>query len=299
MRYQIPPLTALHAFEAAARLLSFSAAAAELNLSQAAISHRVRMLEQHLGFQLFERLPRSLRLTDMGKAYLPSVRKAFNELSSSTANLFGPVGERSLTIRAPVSYAILWLAPRLQSFLQSYPDIDIRICSALWADGLTPEETDVDIRLGHGQWPGYDARLIRNEAAIPLCSPRYYAGNLPDSAEALAECPLVLTVGFEDLWSRFFQSAGVEISRSNSTVHVDTSLAALELAVTGPRCAMVLNSFAAPFIESGRLVVPVKTEIPVELSHYLLLSDSEVRRKPEARIFEDWLLEEAKRSMPG
>ncbi|WP_282606007.1 LysR substrate-binding domain-containing protein [Pelagibius sp. Alg239-R121] len=293
MRYQVPPLTALHAFEASARLLSFSAAATELNLSQAAVSHRVRMLEQHLGFQLFERLPRSLRLTDMGRAYLPSVRKAFDELTSSTASLFGPVGDRSLTIRAPISYAILWLAPRLQSFLQAHPSIDIRVCSAIWAEGLTPEETDVDIRLGRGDWPGFEAKLIRNEAAVPLCSPHHYADGLPDSAAALADCPLVMTTGFEDLWSQFFQAAGVEGSRTNSRVNVDTSLAALELAATGPRCAMVLNSFAESFVESGRLVVPVEAEIPVELSHYLLIPDGEVRQKPETLLFQEWLLEEA------
>ncbi len=293
MRYQIPPLTALHAFEASARLLSFSAAATELNLSQAAVSHRVRTLEQHLGFQLFERLPRSLRLTDMGRAYLPSVRKAFDELSASTAHLFGPVGERSLTIRAPISYAILWLAPRLQSFLERYPDIDIRICSAIWAEGLTPEETDVDIRLGHGDWPGCEAKLIRNEHAVPLCNPRHYADALPDSTEALANCPLVFTTGFEDLWSRFFHAAGIEAQRSSSRVNVDTSLAALELASTGPRCAMVLNSFASSFIESGRLVRPVETEVPVDISHYLLIPEEGTRQKPETKLFQDWLLEEA------
>lgn len=293
MRYQIPPLTALHAFEASARLLSFSAAATELNLSQAAVSHRVRTLEQHLGFQLFERLPRSLRLTDMGRAYLPSVRKAFDELSASTASLFGPVGERSLTVRAPISYAILWLAPRLQSFLERYPDIDIRICSAIWAEGLTPEETDVDIRLGHGDWPGCEAKLIRHEQAVPLCSPRHYGEALPDSAEALALCPLVFTTGFEDLWNRFFQSAGVDPGRGCSRINVDTSLAALELAASGPRCAMVLNSFAESFVEAGRLVQPVQAEVPVDISHYLLIPEEGTRQKPETRIFQEWLLEEA------
>ncbi len=293
MRYQIPPLTALHAFEASARLLSFSAAATELNLSQAAVSHRVRTLEQHLGFQLFERLPRSLRLTDMGRAYLPSVRKAFDELSASTSSLFGPVGERSLTIRAPISYAILWLAPRLQSFLARYPDIDIRICSAIWAEGLTPEETDVDIRLGHGDWPGCEARLIRHEQAVPLCSPSHYGEALPDSAEALAACPLVFTTGFEDLWKRFFHSAGLEIDPGSSRINVDTSLAALELAASGPRCAMVLNSFAESFLESGRLVRPVEAEVPVDISHYLLIPEESTRQKPETRLFQEWLLEEA------
>lgn len=295
MRYQVPPLPALHAFEAAARHASFAAAAVELHLSQAAVSHRVRLLERHLGFKLFERLPRSLRLTDMGRAYLPSVRKAFDELSLSTAGLFGPVGERSVTVRAPVSYAVLWLAPRLESFLKAYPDIDLRLGSAIWADALDPDEADIDIRFGHGHWPGFAAEFLSNEPAIPVCSPRHVEALGPVRSVAdLAERPLVHITGLEDLWMRLFKSAGLETPAGAGHAKSDTSLAALELVANSQRCTLVPRSFAQGYLDQGRLIPALEVDVPMDLSHYLLVPDNAIQRlKPEALMFRQWLLEES------
>ncbi len=116
MEYQLPPLNGLIAFEAAARTGNFARAAQELNLTQSTVSHRVRMLERHLGYPLFERLPRGLRLTESGKAYLPSIRKAFEQIFSSTAGIFGRKDQGSLTVRAPISYSVLWLGPIIRHF---------------------------------------------------------------------------------------------------------------------------------------------------------------------------------------
>ena len=107
--YDLPPLAWLRAFEASARHSSFTAAAQELNLTQAAVSHQVRSLEKHLGVMLFERLARTLRLTEMGTAYLPPLRRAFDELTAATSGLFGPIGKHTLVVRAPVSFASQWL----------------------------------------------------------------------------------------------------------------------------------------------------------------------------------------------
>src|SRR5262249_45316576 len=111
--HHLPPLTWLRGFEAAARTGSFTGAARALGLTQAAVSYQVRSLEQHLGFPLFERLAHGLRLTDIGRAYLPSLQRAFDEVSASTLGLFGAQGEASLAIRTPISFGSLWLAPRL------------------------------------------------------------------------------------------------------------------------------------------------------------------------------------------
>jgi len=119
----LPTLTWLRAFEAAARTASFSAAAAELNLSSGAISYQIRALEAHLGFALFERLPRGVKLTPMGVAYLPPVRKAFEELADSTVGLFGSTERVQITVHAPVSLAALWLAPKLPAFSIVNPSI--------------------------------------------------------------------------------------------------------------------------------------------------------------------------------
>jgi hypothetical protein len=132
--YTLPHLPWLRAFEAAARQQSFSGAAQELHVSPAAVSQQIRLLEQHLGFVLFRRLPRGVLLTDMGSAYLPSVRKAFDTLSMSTAGLFGSPGRRTLTLRCTAAFAVLWLSPRLQGFIDAHPGIDVRLFTAIWAE---------------------------------------------------------------------------------------------------------------------------------------------------------------------
>jgi LysR family glycine cleavage system transcriptional activator len=292
MTYQLPPLAWLRAFEAAARHGSFTAASTELHLTQAAVSHQVRSLERHLGFPLFERLPRNLRLTDMGGAYLPSIRKAFDELSTSTVGLFGPMDLKSLTLRAPVSYAVLWLAPRLKSFHAAYPHIDIRLCSAIWADALADERTDIDIRFGHGHWPGFRAELIRNEGAVPVCR----ADSNGDSVAALARRSLIHVMGGEDLWQRLFRRLALSELDAGQRIKVDTSLAALEMAASGLAPTIVLRSFAEPLIEANRLVRLVDIELPLEESHYLLIPEGRKRGRPEALLFRDWLLDESRAS---
>ena len=117
MQYQLPPLAGLRAFEVSARHENFARAAEELNLAQVTVSHRVRQLEKHLGYALFERLPRGLKLTESGKAYLPSIQKSFEQIFSSTAGIFGRKSKGKLTVRAPVSYSSLWLAPMIDEFL--------------------------------------------------------------------------------------------------------------------------------------------------------------------------------------
>src|SRR5262245_23514380 len=168
MSYRLPSMVWLRAFEAAARHASFTAAAEELGLTQAAISHQVRSLEKQLGYPLFERLPRNLKLTDMGRAYLAPVRKAFDELSASTTGLFGPVGETALNLRVPVSLAVLWLARRLPQFCRSYPKIRIRLHSAIWADAMPADKIDIDIRYGHGNWAGFRSELFFRNPLIPV-----------------------------------------------------------------------------------------------------------------------------------
>src|ERR1700739_4808596 len=150
----LPTLTWLRAFEAAPRPSSFTAAAAELRLTSGAISYQIRALEAHLGFALFERLPRGVRLTAMGVAYLPPVRRAFEQLADSTVGLFGGQERGQITVHAPVSLASLWLAPKLPSFVGAFPSIDVRLSSVIWDNPGPDESTDLEIRYGSGHWRG-------------------------------------------------------------------------------------------------------------------------------------------------
>jgi LysR family glycine cleavage system transcriptional activator len=166
----LPTLTWLRAFEAAARTSSFSAAALELRLTPGAISYQIRALEAHLGFALFERLPRGVKLTPMGVAYLPPVRKAFEQLADSTVGLFGGSERGEISIHAPVSLASLWLAPKLPAFSRAFPGIDVRLSSVIWDHPAPTESTDLEIRYGAGQWRGYRSEFLCNQRIVAVCN---------------------------------------------------------------------------------------------------------------------------------
>jgi LysR family glycine cleavage system transcriptional activator len=254
----------------------------------------VRDLEHHLGFPLFERLSQGLRLTDMGRAYLPPVRKAFEDLSLSTAGLFGPVGTRQITIRATMAFNVLWLAPRLLAFQRMYPDLDIRLCSAVWADALAPDRIDLDIRLGHGTWPGYQTELITAERAVPACSRARHERDGPfRSPEDLVDQDLIHIMGFENLWLRFFRESGLGPDVSTRGITVDTALAAIELANVGAGHVMLLQSFTESRIVADSLAVLSDMAVPLDRGHYLLIPEQSGQMRAEVLLFREWLLEEA------
>ncbi|MFZ5790636.1 MAG: LysR substrate-binding domain-containing protein [Pseudomonadota bacterium] len=290
MSYRLPPLVWLRAFEAAARHASFTAAAQELGLTQAAVSHQIRSLEQHLGYPLFERLPRQLRLTEMGRAYLAPVRKAFDELSAATAGLFGPVGEASLNLRVPVSFAVLWLSPRLPEFCEAFPSIRVRLYSAIWADALPADKVDVDIRFGHGNWSGFRSELIFSDPSVPvspIASPVRAPAQIKDEN-------LIHIMGLEEAWSELYRRTGLEVPAHRHAVTVDTSLAALELVAAGFGHTIVLRCFAERYIEAGRVRRSFDIELSQEHAHYFLFREDTQALKPEVRLFRDWIMDQAR-----
>ncbi|HKY93680.1 MAG TPA: LysR substrate-binding domain-containing protein [Kiloniellales bacterium] len=292
----LPPLNWLRGFEATARIGSFTGAAQALGLTQAAVSYQVRSLEQHLGFPLFERLPHGVKLTDMGKAYLPSVQKAFDEIATSTMGLFGASTEASLAVRTPISFGALWLAPRLKSFCTAYPGIAIRLYSAIFNFAIPAERVDIEVRVGNGEWPGFSAERIENDPVITVGQPlgRRKAGRL--TLADLAGETLIEIMEVDDAWARTFKAAGLPPPRRRQIIRVDSSVMALELASAGLGYALILRSFAQPYIERGRLADVLGVSRPPRMSHYLLRPLEQQRRKPEAGLFADWLRQEARRS---
>ena len=287
--YDIPPLMWLRAFEASARHSSFTAAADELSLTPAAVSHQVRSLEKYLGVMLFERLARKLLLTELGTAYLPPLRQSFDNLAAATAGLFGPIGQRTLMVRAPVSFVSLWLAPRIAGFLQKYPGIRLRLTSSVWSHSQSDEGTDIDIRFGDGTWPGFRADPIASFKAVPVCHPdQAPAGDFHDRIGQLSRSPLIHVTGYEDLWQRLCGRAEIPLQPYQGLI-VDTSIAALELAAAGYGPAIVLDCFARHYIDSGRLVMPVEAHLAVDSAHYILTPDTAKRPSPEAILFTNWV----------
>ncbi len=293
MGYQLPPVTWLRAFEAAARHSSFAAAANELNMTAAAISHQIRSLEKRLGFGLFERLPRGVRLTDMGAAYVPAVRRAFEDLSSATSGIFGSLGDRTLRIRLPISYAALVLSPRLPAFKQDYPGIELQLCTTIWGDGLNQEAIDIDIRYGDGHWPDLPSRngapeRIGAEQSIVVCSPGYADTLEARTLHCLASGEIIQIMGCEGMWEDLLRQEGLNTAVRAAGVKSDTSLVALEYAVAGHGAVLVLDDFAQPYLETGRLVRPVTAALKSRQNHYLVKHQNS-QHMPEVLLFCDWL----------
>src|SRR5213080_366981 len=179
MTARLPSLNGLRAFEAAARHLSFTLAAAELNVTQTAISHQIRRLEEELGIRLFIRRNRALALTPEARDYLPGIRAAFNDLRLATDRLLRKDDDRVLTVSTLASLAAKWLLPRLTDFQEQHPGIDVRITTSTSLVDFQRDNVDAAIRYGRGQWPGLRADWLMADELFPVCSPSLLRGDKP------------------------------------------------------------------------------------------------------------------------
>lgn len=287
MDLDLPPLIWLRSFEVAARHLSFTDAAIELNLTQAAVSKHVKSLELQLRHPLFVRLPRSLQLTKTGEAYLPKVRDAFERLSVGTHEVFGRSRTQELTIRCAVSFAVGWLAPRLPAFLALYPDMEIRIISSVWNGAFDADVYDLDIQYGTGDWKGVHSHRLSQETITPLCAPDM-AEQLrhPDDLQAQR---LLHVLGYQEGWGTWLRAAGATSVNSGQGLRFDTSLTAFELAAQGGGAALGRSSLAKRERDMGRLVAPFDLAVPVEEGFHLLRPVGKDQHR-DASIFADWIL---------
>ncbi len=293
MRQNLPPLNWLRTFEASARHLSFTSAASELNLTQAAVSKQIKLLEQYLGEQLFHRNARSLSLTRMGSAYLPKVRDAVALLADGTAEVFGYRQSRILTVRVTVGFSVGWLGPRLFRYCRRHPDRSIRILSSVWNDEYNREAFDLDIRYGSSDWPGFRADRLTWEELTPICSPALRSGEPPLRRPAdLLHHSLLHVLGYEEGWTAWLRAAGLEDMPVGYGYQFDSSLVAHELAAAGVGVVLGRLSMIDRELRSGRLVAPFELTTAVDEAFYLL-SPVERALHPDAELFRGWLLEEA------
>lgn len=294
MRQNLPPLNWLRTFEASARHLSFTHAAAELNLTQAAVSKQIKLLEQYLGEMLFQRNARSLSLTRMGSAYLPRVREAIELLADGTAEVFGYRRSTVLSVRVTVGFSTSWLAPRLVGFLRRYPERPVRILSSVWNDDLNRDGFDLDIRYGSGAWPGFRVDRLTWEELTPVCSPALLSGVPPLRCPAdLQHHPLLHVLGYEEGWAAWLRAAGLENMPVRQGYQFDTTLVAQAVAASGIGVALGRLSVIGRDLEAGRLVAPFDLTTAVDEAFYLI-APPDGTLHPDASVFRDWLLEEAR-----
>jgi LysR family transcriptional regulator, glycine cleavage system transcriptional activator len=284
----LPPLNWLRAFEAAARTLSFTEAARELNVTQAAISKHVKSLELNLRHQLFHRHARSLELTRTGEAYLPKVQDALDRLAFGTREVFGQRRSEALTVRCAVSFKVNWLAPRLPDYLRRHPDKPVRVLSSVWSDPFDAEAFDLDIQYGKGNWPSVISHRLTWESITPLCD-RATAQRLRGPDDLIGE-RLLHVMGYQEGWGIWLDAAGAKAVNPGQGLQVDTSLAAFALAANGAGVALGRSSLSAQDRASGRLIKPFELEVPVDEA-FFLLEPQVISCHADATYFSTWLLD--------
>ncbi len=290
MYRDLPPLTWLRAFEVSARLLSFTAAARELHLTQAAVSKHVKSLEMRLQRQLFVRHARSLELTRWGDAYLPKVQDALERLAVGTREVFGKPQNDLLTLRCSVSFAVNWLSPRLPRYLAQHPKSRLRILSSVWAEPFDADAFDLDIQYGTGTFPDAVSHRLTHEVITPLCAPDLAASlRAPDD---LADHRLLHVQGYQEGWGTWLAAARAARVDPGQGIQTDASLTAYALASQGVGVALGRRSLAEPFCARGQLVAPFELSVPISEGFFLLepgTADSGSHIGP----FVEWLIEEA------
>ncbi len=284
---QIPNLVWLRTFETAARLLNFTETGRELGLTQTAVSQHMKALEGALGCRLFVRKARGLELTELGLAYLPTVRRALADIGLATTSLFGPVAKATITVKLPISTAALWLAPRLPRFAAAHPGINVRMISNIWADSAWGDDIDVEIRLGFGDWPEVSAVRVSSETVVPVVAAHAASGI--KGPQDLLKGELIHILGHEDHWQRYFAAEGIEAVPEGRRYAVDTSIAALHLVAAGGGYACVLGRFADSVIEVGHRIAIAGAPAANPQAHYLVRQAGQKPPRVEALVFEDWL----------
>jgi LysR family transcriptional regulator, glycine cleavage system transcriptional activator len=308
MTERLPPLNALKAFEAAARHASFRKAARELNVSPAAISHQIKNLEATLGVQLFHRLSRALRLSAAGQAALPLLRDGFGRLAAAVQQLREEDGRRpALRVWAPPSFAAKWLVPRLSRFAAQHPGIDIRLSATpalIGADpgpagangGFRPEDADLAIRFGEGDWAGVQVEKLMAVWALPLCSPRLLASRRPlRRPDDLRHHTLLhddTDYAGRPEWRAWLAAARVDAIDSARGPRFNQAALAIEAAAEGQGVALSLQPLARGDIAAGRLAAPFAVRMRLRPAYYLVCAEG-APEEPATAAFRRWLLAEA------
>jgi LysR family glycine cleavage system transcriptional activator len=290
MTARLPSLNGLRAFEAAARHLSFTLAASELNVTQTAISHQIRRLEEELGVRLFIRQNRALALTPEARDYLPGVRAAFNDLRLATDRLLRKDDDKVLTISTIASLAAKWLLPRLADFQEANPGIDVRITTSTSLVDFQRDNVDAAIRYGRGQWPGLRADWLMADELFPVCSPSLLRGDKPLRRPEDLQDHVLLHTNNSDDWRLWLTAAGLpaDISRQPG-ITFDMTLMTVQAAIDGMGVAMGRTSYVQDDIAKGRLVVPFKIALPADAGFYLVAPEGR-REPPKLAAFRDWVI---------
>lgn len=288
---QLPNLGTLKAFEAAARLESFSRAAQELFVTHSAISHQIRALEAELGMPLFRRDGKRIWLTDCGRRYAAQVRAALFDIAAATDAVRAGDRQRRLVLSVLPSFAARWMTPRIGRFIERHPEIDVELLSTHAMTHFNRDDVDVALRFGGGDYPGLYVEPLLDEVFFPVCTPDFNDSRLPKTPAELAGMTLLRSD--DEMWGPWFKAAGLDgwPEPRRGVLYQDSSML-LQAAIEGQGIALVRRSLAMHEVASGRLVRLFDIDSPSQWAYWFVCPPPllETRR---VRALRDWLREEA------
>ncbi|NIA68948.1 transcriptional regulator GcvA [Pelagibius litoralis] len=286
---ELPPLNALRAFEAGARHLSFTKAAEELHVTQAAVSHQVKALETHLGFPLFKRLIRRLILTDQGRALYPVVNESFGRIAEVAGKLRHDGESRILTVSITPAFGAKWLIHHLPRFWAQHPEIDLRIHHSIQTTDLRHDDVDVAIRFGAGRWEGLISEFLLRVDYIPVCSPALLDGKNALRRPSDLRHHTLLHEDDHDGWIQWLAVAGVTDIDPRRGPIIDDATVILHAAAEGQGVALGRTSLIAEDLETGRLVKPFDLTVLSDLAYHLVYLPGALE-SPKVKAFRDFLV---------
>jgi LysR family glycine cleavage system transcriptional activator len=284
----LPSLAAVRVFEAVARRLSFTRAAEELGMTQAAVSYQIKGLEERIGTPVFLRLGREIRLTRAGERLAAAATEAMALLRNAVADI-STSGEGVLSVTCLHTFAVTWLVPRLGSFQLANPGVAVRLDTSVRVVDLIHEDFDIGLRAGRGEWPGLEARFLFPGVFTPLCTPEMAAslGELAKPSQLL-DAPLI---GDHSEWEAWLAAAGHHYPQAKlrPALRYEVQQYDVAAALAGQGIAMASPIFFAPEIAAGRLVQPFDIDVAGEVSYWMVWPEAR-RRSPKIAAFRDWLL---------
>lgn len=284
-------------FEAVARHLSFTKAADELRVSQAAVSRQVGIIEEHLGVRLFERRHRSIELTPQGVHLIGAVSMALGHVANVSDSVRRQIGEADITISSSVSFASYWLMSRIAKFRAEFPKINVRLVAYATVRDLTVSALDFAVRYGRGTWEGATADLMFGNEIFPVCSPAYIVKHGAMNSPAGLSAATLLTLSRFDrnwtTWEEWFERQGTPLPNDVRWLPFDSYLLLLNATVRGDGVALCGQRLAEDLIDNGELVRPINASVNSEHSFFLLRPENAILRPAQAH-FRDWLLQEAR-----
>jgi len=291
MARRLPPLNGLKAFEAAARSESFTRAAEELSVTQGAVSHQVKSLEDTLGLKLFRRERQRLFLTEAGRDYLAVIRDAFDRIDVGTERLLQRQQSGVLTVSTSPDFAAKWLVNRLSRLADRHPDMDLRVSATTHYVDFARDDVDIAIRHGDGNWPELDVQRLYSERLFPICSPKLVAGrNRITKAADLLKFPLLRLEDAKN-WTRLFEAAGVKGTIGPGPVLNRASML-IDAAIDGQGIALARTALAAWDLINGRLVRPIDVSLRMANTYWVVCPQA-ASNVPKIATFRSWVLAEA------